>query len=297
MSHIFVSYAHADKAYVLKLVNFLREHGFEVWMDDDIPNGERWAKEIFDRLRTSSALIVVMSPDSERSEWVEKEVLVAHRQGMPILPLSLSETLFPLLIDRQAESIRDEALPSDRFIGNLARVIEHRSAIQAKSTADPSISGLLDEQRRSDPRLLKVLWETINSENVEHLDAALQFKALTQKCYRRFKRYLRNRRKKPEWRFIDPEVDALFSTFDEGLEAFFSQFMLSAGFYNPGPNSRVMPDYRDAPTAEIEAYKLEEWEKTIDRVLEVKEAHRVLVTALKRQFPEFDFQSEFNCED
>jgi hypothetical protein len=39
---VFVSYAHADFAYVHRLVAWLRQRRVDAWVDDDIERGARW---------------------------------------------------------------------------------------------------------------------------------------------------------------------------------------------------------------------------------------------------------------
>jgi len=71
-NHVFISYSRADRDYARKLENELRKRGFEVWIDDRIEFGNRWWQTIDQAIRGCAAFIVVMTPDSEKSERVEK---------------------------------------------------------------------------------------------------------------------------------------------------------------------------------------------------------------------------------
>ncbi len=123
MGHIFVSYSRHDQPYAQQLADDLRQHGFDVWMDNRIDYGDRWWQTIVAAIRASDAFIVVMSPDSEKSEWVEREVLLAQRSLKPIFPLLLEGDEFPLLITVQFADVRDGKMPRDDFYARLAIVI------------------------------------------------------------------------------------------------------------------------------------------------------------------------------
>jgi len=40
---------------------------------------------------------------------------------------------------------------------------------------------------------------------------------------------------------------------------------------------------------DVQVYKENEWDKTIDKLLELRQVHETLVAFLQRHFPEFDF--------
>ncbi|MCC6975533.1 MAG: SUMF1/EgtB/PvdO family nonheme iron enzyme [Anaerolineae bacterium] len=86
--HIFISYAHADRAFVEKLVGNLRERGYLVWIDlDGIRGGDVWRQAISDGVSASGVVLVILSPDSVKSEWVKIELTIARKQGKKIVPL------------------------------------------------------------------------------------------------------------------------------------------------------------------------------------------------------------------
>ena len=47
--HDFVSYAHADFAYVRRLVSFPAQRGVDVLFDEEIPTGEWWESTLRER--------------------------------------------------------------------------------------------------------------------------------------------------------------------------------------------------------------------------------------------------------
>ncbi|MBZ0305486.1 MAG: toll/interleukin-1 receptor domain-containing protein [Anaerolineae bacterium] len=120
MSHIFISYSHHDAAvYVQLLSGELEKRGFRCWFDKRIDTGERWFKSIISAIEESSSVVVVMTPGAVRSEWVEKEILIAQKNSKPIYPLLLAGRGLDLLITTQYEDVTRGQLPSETFFSRL----------------------------------------------------------------------------------------------------------------------------------------------------------------------------------
>ena len=121
--HVFVSYSRKDQDYARSLENDLRKRGFAVWLDDRIDYGDRWWRTIVRAVRACAAFIVVMTPDSEESEWVEREVQLALRERKPIFPLLLRGKEFPLLITTQYADVTAGQMPPQDFYDRLGQVL------------------------------------------------------------------------------------------------------------------------------------------------------------------------------
>ena len=125
--HVFISYSKKDKAYVKKLVVYMEELGFTVWIDERIDPGKSWWSHIRVALRDCAAFIVVMTSDSEQSHWVDTEVIHALEFQKPIFPLLLEGDSNPILSDSwsrlaryQYYDVRGNKIPEDRFFELLA---------------------------------------------------------------------------------------------------------------------------------------------------------------------------------
>ena len=123
--YVFISYSHSpeDRAYARELVGTLRASGVNVWIDDRIDFGSRWWQTIVKAVRGCSALIAIMSPDAEASEWVEREVQMALSERIPIFPLLLRGKGFDLLITRQYIKVDDGRMPPPDFYERLRQAI------------------------------------------------------------------------------------------------------------------------------------------------------------------------------
>jgi hypothetical protein len=132
MSHIFISYSKKNQPYARKLAAYLLEHGFDIWIDDRIEYGENWWRAIVRAIRTSAACVVVMTPDSEQSTWVEREVALAERQGKHMFPLLLAGENWPLFVLTQYVDVTDGALPGLDFIERLAAVVPRKESYRGR---------------------------------------------------------------------------------------------------------------------------------------------------------------------
>src|SRR5258708_6813797 len=91
MPQVFISHSTEDRAFVEKeLLPLLRKHGIGTWYSQtDIRTAEQWEKGIRSALEKCDWFLVVMSPRSAASRWVEREVHWAmeerHGRFIPVL--------------------------------------------------------------------------------------------------------------------------------------------------------------------------------------------------------------------
>ena len=135
-SSVFISYSRSDSVFVDDLANRLREAGFKVWQDiSGLRGGHTWASEIDRAVRDSDTLIVVLSPDSSASEWVQKETLLAMKLHKPIVPILLRETEIPVqLINLQFVDFRgDTAEATQKLFEAISTSIDSPKTITKRS--------------------------------------------------------------------------------------------------------------------------------------------------------------------
>ena len=139
-SQVFVSYAHADMDYVTRLVVHLTRHGVEVWRDDEIPTGRRWRQVLREKVDTSAAVVLVVSPAANRSRWVRKEFRRARRRSIPIYPILYRDALPRWLADTQVELVTDATMPTPGFVDQLRGLTPQRRVLrhQIGTVPDPA---------------------------------------------------------------------------------------------------------------------------------------------------------------
>jgi adenylate cyclase len=95
MSHVFVSYARGDEPLACLIADSLREHGFEVWRDDELPVHRAYADVIEERLKGATAVVVLWSAEAAKSQWVRAEADSA-RATSTLIQASLDGTVPPM---------------------------------------------------------------------------------------------------------------------------------------------------------------------------------------------------------
>jgi tetratricopeptide (TPR) repeat protein len=135
--YFFISYARADSAYATAVGGHLEGEGLTVWMDTQIPTGERWDSVLRGRIETCAAMVLVMSPAAGQSEWVAKEVGHARMLGKRIFPLRFSPEILFGLGQIQAETIVHGAMPSAAFVDHLREVVAGRRELRHASGVIP----------------------------------------------------------------------------------------------------------------------------------------------------------------
>lgn len=95
MTEVFVSYARQDEAQATRIAEALREHGYTVWRDDQLPAHRPYSDVIEERLKSAKAVVVLWSAESAKSHWVRAEADTAREAGT-LVQVVLDRTLPPL---------------------------------------------------------------------------------------------------------------------------------------------------------------------------------------------------------
>jgi TolB protein len=87
--YFFISYSRADTAQQRKIVAELRGRGVNVWVDTEnlVPGSPAWEREIEKSIRGASGVIVLLSPESNNSEWVRREISFTEEHDKRIFPV------------------------------------------------------------------------------------------------------------------------------------------------------------------------------------------------------------------
>lgn len=151
MTHIFISYSKLNWTYARSLADRLLAEGYDVWIDDRIDYGEDWWRTIVRAIRACSAVTVVMTPESDASRWVQREITLADELGKPMYPLLLQGDLlssenWTMFVRTQYVDVRSGKLPPNDFYNRLAasapRKSTHGQEITDTDTLPP-LTGIL----------------------------------------------------------------------------------------------------------------------------------------------------------
>jgi hypothetical protein len=92
---LFISYARVDKPYCQQIIDTLDIH--EIWYDYRLHAGQKWWDEILRQLNWCEGVVYLMSPDSVKSEYCQKELAIAEKLGKHIFPVLIhTDTVIPV---------------------------------------------------------------------------------------------------------------------------------------------------------------------------------------------------------
>ncbi|MBL8166277.1 MAG: SUMF1/EgtB/PvdO family nonheme iron enzyme [Anaerolineae bacterium] len=156
MSHIFISYSHDNHEIASEIASQLTTRGFDVWIDHRrIDFGADWWKTIAQAIRDCSVFVIIMSPESDKSEWVQRELALADALKKPLMPILfdgdiLASENFSLLLRVQYVDVRGGKLLPPEFYG---RLIEHLRPQQFPGR-EISIANMSEQHGRRTPIII-----------------------------------------------------------------------------------------------------------------------------------------------
>jgi len=140
VSHVFVSYARSDEDLAAEIADGLREAGYEVWRDDELPAHRAYAEVIEERIKGAGAVVVLWSDEAAKSQWVRAEADTA-RSALTLVQATLDGTIPPLPFNQiQCADLRkwDGQRTAPGWKKLLASVAELAGSREVKESSRPS---------------------------------------------------------------------------------------------------------------------------------------------------------------
>jgi len=108
MSHIFISYSSINRPFAFRLVENL-ERFFKVWIDrEGLDGGAAWEQAIDSALKECAVFVVLISPQSNESQWVRRETIRAEQLQKVRIPILIEGELPLRLLDIQFVDFRGD---------------------------------------------------------------------------------------------------------------------------------------------------------------------------------------------
>jgi adenylate cyclase len=98
-AEVFISYARPTEHQAKLVAAALRDEGYAVWRDEELPPHRAFSEVIEERLHTAKAVVVLWSAAALKSDWVRAEADYA-RKGGNLVQLSMDGTIPPLPFDQ-----------------------------------------------------------------------------------------------------------------------------------------------------------------------------------------------------
>ncbi len=98
---VFISYSSIDSKIVDQIISVLKDNKLSFFLDkyDLKSGGEFWLDQLYKGILNSQCILLLVSTNSIKSEYVQKEIKFAHEKGVPIIGLC---------IDKEIPSIPDK---------------------------------------------------------------------------------------------------------------------------------------------------------------------------------------------
>ncbi len=122
---VFLSYSSSDREIAQRIVDELRQKGVRVWFDTyELQSGDSIVKAIKNAISASDYLVVLLSPNSVNSTWMQQELATAlssdlTTRDITLLPVVIEDCEFPPSLARyQYLDLRTD------FDRGVARLVE-----------------------------------------------------------------------------------------------------------------------------------------------------------------------------
>ncbi len=150
--HVFLSYRSVNRPWVINLYDVLRNHGFEVFLDQVVVKpGDPLVRSLQDNMAASQSAILIWSAQAARSVWVEAEfdmmAQLAQEGEFRFVPVMLDREKLPLWA-RRFVSVGFEHYPDGPNGGELLRLL-HAVAGRSMSAEAARFASEQDEKART----------------------------------------------------------------------------------------------------------------------------------------------------
>ena len=88
---VFISHSSRDRDFVVRLARMLKDHNVDYWFSVHIAGAKQWHDEIGRALDRCDWFLIVLTPNSVRSQWVKRELLFALNE------IRYNERIIPVL--------------------------------------------------------------------------------------------------------------------------------------------------------------------------------------------------------
>ena len=146
-----MSYSRKDEAVMRRVATYLRNQGVNVWVDNEklIPGTPIWETEIEKAITGASAVIVILSPDSKKSEWMRREMSFAEQYD---------KRIFPLLVRGDEDSSISIRLITSQYVDL------RKDEISGLNLLHSALAHYLDELEDQNVIAQNVSWQVVNKQ-------------------------------------------------------------------------------------------------------------------------------------
>jgi hypothetical protein len=154
---VFISHSHKDQESVDRIAARLEAEGHDVWMDRlQLKPGDNFQQKIQDGLSDADVLLVVLSENSFKSQWVQREFSMialqeeVSKRQQRIIPIKIDDVPVPSYIAHlyYLDFSQDFASGLDRLAAELAGPKKQPKAPDGEDARDTHVRVLRDAHKR-----------------------------------------------------------------------------------------------------------------------------------------------------
>ncbi len=93
--YLFLSYSHADKGIVVKILKELKRRMCRVWYDEGLSGGDSWNDLLAERILSAKEIMVLITESSVKSPYVRAEINFAISKSKKVIPVFLENVELP----------------------------------------------------------------------------------------------------------------------------------------------------------------------------------------------------------
>lgn len=87
---VFISYSHANTSFAERLQHDLQRAGVKAWRDTGLRSGREWRPAIAEQIAVSDVIVLLASPESAKSVFVQREITEARDLGKQIITIRIA---------------------------------------------------------------------------------------------------------------------------------------------------------------------------------------------------------------
>jgi TPR repeat protein len=142
---IFISHSSKDQKVAASICNALENRGLQCWISSrNVPPGENFQEAIVRAIRESRIMLLVFSANSNNSEEIKKELVLASQTKLVVIPLRVEDVKpndafsYELATRQWINMFDDWERSLEEVVAHISRAVASAASTPAESIAEPA---------------------------------------------------------------------------------------------------------------------------------------------------------------
>jgi len=147
MEPIFISYTQNDSKVAHLIADELARWGIVPSIDERLDSLRNWPPSIQESIKGCAVLVLIMSPESRKSDWVQQEIEYAKSLRKPIYPILVRGEAWGSFITSTLLDIRNGKLPDRSYYQIIEQAIKKPGQPTVTSSPTTPKTKLLEQSK------------------------------------------------------------------------------------------------------------------------------------------------------